>query len=312
MKEKWLKWAVLEAVVRVLSNALQKAVNDLTHVFGTVLYMTAAIGLVQAVLGIIVARFAKEKIKMHPVGLFGSITFGLLAVVAITLSFLVFAKGGQLGVHAFIVTLGIVPGALLDRFLFKHPIRPLQGLGVGIAVLAGYCALDCPSLEETRRLPLWVFLSFAAMLVMTLNQAVSQKIQSYTTPMAKNFWGGLTIFLAAGTALLIIGPHKLQSPDLLRLTKVAVIIGALSVFLWTFNLWAYQGGAFIALKKLVVNGNYIFMGAAGGALFFGERVTLKQFVGFALYGTAFLLVDREAWVFVCTKLNRARTSPLEV
>jgi len=121
--------------------------------------------------------------------------------------------------------------------------------------------------------------------------------------MAKNFWGGLTIFLAAGTVLLIIGPQQMQSPEFFRLTKVAVMIGALSVFLWTFNLWAYQGGAFIALKKLVVNGNYIFMGTVGGALFFRERVTVNQLIRFTLYCMAFLLADRETLAFVRTKLK---------
>lgn len=106
MKEKWLKWAVLEAIVRVLSNALQKAVNDLTHVVGTVLYLTAAIGFVQAVLGIVVARFAKEKIKMHLIGLLGSVAFGLLAVVAITLSFLSSLKEDSLA-----FTLSSLPSA---------------------------------------------------------------------------------------------------------------------------------------------------------------------------------------------------------
>ena len=303
MKEKWPKWALLEGLVRVLSNLLQKRMSDLTsHSFGAILLLTMLIGLVQALLGLFVAHTTKEKLWMHRIGNSGSVAFGVLAFFGINLSFLVFAEGGQLSIHVLIVTLGIIPGALCDRYLFGHSFRPTQLLGIGVAVTAGYCALDAPSLASFTKLPIWVWCSVGTMLLMTANQVISQKIQTYTTPMAKNVWGGGTIAFLGGVSL-IAQPFHIAAAEWNRLFLTSSLIGMLSVLLWTFNLWAYRDGAYIALKKLVVNGSLLFFGSVFG-MFSGERISVTQGAGFFLYLIAFCLTDRDTWDFIQKKWHK--------
>ena len=300
MKEKWLKWAGLEGVVRVASNILQKTVQDLLRESGSVLYLTALIGLAQSVLGFMVAKSTKEKLWMSWRGNVGSVLFGALALLAIVCTFLVFANDGPLSGHVFVVSLSIIPGAVVDRLFFGYRFRSSQILGIGIAVLAGYCVL-LPSVSKMGGLPAWLGFSVLTATLMTLNQGISQAIQVYTTPMAKNVWGGLTIFLGASTLFVVSGSDMGSVIAYKRLTAASLEIGVLSVFLWTFNLWAYQGGAYIALKKLVVNGTLIVTGMLVGVLGFGEQVTPVQMVGFALYVLAFVLVDREIWTFLLAR-----------
>src|SRR3989344_9632810 len=51
------------------------------------------------------------------------------------------------------------------------------------------------------------------------------------------------------------------------------VIGLIVVGMWAFNLLSYKGGAYIALKKLVMNGTYLITAMFCGALCFGEKIT---------------------------------------
>lgn len=317
MKEKWLGWAVSESFIRVISNALQKTIGDLMKTAGPVFYGTAVMGLTQAILGFIGVKATKQKIiaecekadyfgvkrtVIDRRGIIGSTFFGAIAVACITLSFLVFSYGGKLILHVFIVTLGIIPGAFIDRIFFGYKLTKLQVLGILIAIMAGYSALGAPSLYELTHLPIWMLFSFLTMLGMAINQGITQKIQNIN-PLVKNFWGGITIFVLAGIIGIIFGSINPVSAYPVKIATVSAEIGVLFVLLWTVNLYAYKGGAFIVIKKLVVNAGYIILGALWGTAFFKESLSLLHILGFVLYCIAFILVDKKTWQLIKSKLG---------
>jgi drug/metabolite transporter (DMT)-like permease len=109
--------------------------------------------------------------------------------------------------------------------------------------------------------------------------------------MVKNFWGGLTTVILGGVGLWHFPVERYP----LNLTVVSLLIGMIVIFMWIFNLLAYKGGAYISLKKLVMNGSYLIMATMTGALFFGEAITIAKVVGIILFSAAFILMDKGTW-----------------
>lgn len=296
MPRKWMIWSAFESVIRLISSIFQKSVENITATsFGFVLYATLLIGFVQGVAGLIILRCRKKAISSSAVNIIGSIGFGIFGVIAICLSFLVFARGGQLSIHVFITSMSIVPGALIDRFVFKHYLSMRQWSGVLVAVVAAYVMLGMPSFDGVTGLQLWVWFSFGTMIAMAINQGITQHIKD-VDPFVKNFWGGTTIFILAGIGLTIFGGNPISSYPY-KLTLVSVIIGALSVLLWTVNVLAYKDGASIAIKKLVVNGSYLGVALVVGAMGFGEEVTLYKISALIFFLVGFILLDNPTWKF---------------
>ncbi|MBU1036969.1 hypothetical protein KKF32_02950 [Patescibacteria group bacterium] len=305
---RWLKWTFLEAGTRAVNKALQKVIGVTSSSIGHTFYAIFLVGLVQTVVGSAVIIFKKKKVLVESTHLIGALLFGILAFFCTTVSFIVFLYGGEVGVNTFIITLSIVPGAFIDWIFFKHRLFTRQWLGVMIAIWSGYFVLNCPSLKEVMHLPLWVFLSLATMMAVAINQGITQKIKRID-PMVKNFWGGLmTAILGIGGLLWFNLHYSLNFSDFIRgfpskLIWISIIFGIIVILMWIFNLLAYKGGAYIALKKLVMNGSYLTMAMIIGILLFGEAFTIYKLLGFLFYCFAFILMDSKTWNFITGKFQ---------
>lgn len=226
-------------------------------------------------------------------------------MVVTVLGFAVFYCGGDVGVNVFIITLSIIPGAIVDQLFFGHHLNLRQWLGVGVGILGGYAVLGTPSLQELKSMPLWVWLSFGVMLGATLNQVITQKIRKADI-FLHNFWGGLMTVVLCLTALSLLGQMRVVFTNPLTLVKLLVVsflIGLVVVMMWSFNLLSYKGGASIALKKLVMNGTYLVLAMLGGMIFFGEILTKGKVSGVILYLIAFGLMDDNTWRFLIYQLK---------
>ncbi|OHA24772.1 MAG: hypothetical protein A3D52_00445 [Candidatus Taylorbacteria bacterium RIFCSPHIGHO2_02_FULL_44_36] len=202
--EKWMKWTLCEAGTKTSSKILQKVVGNVCVSLAHTFLATIIVGLVQIVAGLIVARLQKVRLLGNRFNIVGSCLFGFFAVISTVLAFGAFFYGGDMGVNTFIITLSIVPGALIDRFFFNHKLNGREWLGVCIAILAGYAIIGWPSLAEFAKLPLWVWLSFGTMMSVAINQGITQKIKK-VDPFVKNFWGGLTTVIFCFVVLVVLG-----------------------------------------------------------------------------------------------------------
>ncbi len=305
MLAKWLKWTFLESLTRTTSKLLQKVIGGVSVGIAHTFFATTVIGFIQIIVGFVVAKVRKEKLITNRTNIIGSCFFGLFATVGTVLPFIVFYLGGDIGINTFIATLSIVPGALIDRFVFKNRLGYRKWLGILIAVLGGYVILELPSLKELILLPLWVWLSFAMMFSGAINQGITQKIKT-VDPFVKNFWGGLVTF-----SIALIGLAILNSTDLLfnfnspmpKLWLSSIVIGVIVIALWTFNLISYKAGAQIAIKRLVMSGAYLIMVMILGVLLFGESLTMYKVSGILLFLVAFIFMDDESWHFFKMKLK---------
>jgi drug/metabolite transporter (DMT)-like permease len=299
MFAKWMKWTFLEAVSKTLTKTLSKLIGQLSVIPAHAFLATFVMGLVQTIGGFMMAKTKRVKIITDAGSIFGACMFGFFATVAGVLGFTVFFLGGDMGVNTFVITLAIVPGALIDVIFFKHSLTPRKWLGVGVAVLAGYSILGWPSLAEVVALPIWVWLSFIMMMSVAINQGITQKIKKID-PFVKNFWGGFTTMVLALAGLLFLGATDLLiefSRPIPQIWLSSAVIGVIVIGMWSFNLLSYRGGAQIAIKKLVLNGSYLTMAMVVGILLFGETLTVAKIVGVATYLVAFVLMDDNTWQY---------------
>lgn len=307
MNKSWIRWTILEAGTKTASKLLQKTVGMASTTPGHTFYGAALIGFVQTIVGVVLAKRREKKLCAGWANVIGSILFGIFAVISTVLGFLVFLYGGEIGVNTFIITLSIVPGAMIDDFFFENHLSKRQWGGIFIAILAGYAVLDAPSLEEILTLPLWVWLSVIMMLTAAVNQGVTQRIRQID-PYVKNFWGGLTtLILGTGGYFLVDSPQELLSYEQIgRLTALSLVIGIVVVLMWVYNVLAYQAGAYIAIKKLLLNGVYLSTTMVAGVLIFDEKMTVWKALGVLSYFGAFLLMDESTWNFVVGRRRLGR------
>ncbi len=304
--ERWMYWTLGEAGMKTLTKLLQKVVGITSAIFSHVLLATIIIGIVQTIFGFISCKYRNIKLFSNAKEIVGACIFGLFAFGASVLGFSVFLLGGDMGVNTFIITLSIIPGAIIDQIFFKHKLAPQQWIGVFIAIIAGYTILECPSISQIATLPLWVWLSFGAMVLVAINQGITQKIKSIN-PMLKNFWGGLTTTIFALIVIITI----LYSGKAIGIEKTnavfwssSFLIGFIVVLMWTCNVMSYKQGAYIALKKLVMNGAYLTAIMILGSIFFPEEhFTSAKLYGVFIYLLAFCLIDEGTWKFISSSMK---------
>ena len=298
--EKWMRWTFAEAGTKTVSKLLQKVIGVAAANWATALLATFVISLVQVVSGFSVVKAQKKSLLPSADQIIGSCFFGVFAFIATTLAFVVFVYNGDVGVNTFIITLSIVPGAIIDRVFFGNKLNKRQWLGVAFAILAGYAVLGFPSLSAAVSQPTWVWMSLGIPMAVAINQGITQKIKAVDS-FVKNFWGGLTTLVLSLAGLALAGSLGVLvdfSGNMKKIWAVSGLIGVIVVAMWSFNLLSYKGGASIALKKLVMNGSYLVAAMLGGVFFFGESLTFGKASGVALFMAAFALMDKGTWEFV--------------
>jgi drug/metabolite transporter (DMT)-like permease len=298
--EKWMKWTLAEAGTRTSSKMFQKIIGTICPSFAHTFFAAWVVGLVQIIGGFVMARVCGKKILTDKISILGSCLFGLIAGINTVLPFIIFLLRGDIGINVFIITLAIVPGALIDKFFFGYKLNRVEWFGISIAIFAGYSILNWPSLSEFVKLPLWVWLSTINMFLVAINQGITQKIK-IVNPFVKNFWGGLTtcIFALGGLAVLDALPLITDfSGSMPKLWVSATITGCIVIGFWSFNLMSYKRGASIALKKLVMNSAYLTTAMLLGVLIFKEPFTTAKISGMFFYLIAFCLMDRETRSFL--------------
>lgn len=296
-----MKWAILEGFTKTASRTLQKIIGNTTVSWEGTFLAAGIVGLVQVVVAAGTATKQKIKLFKDIPGIFGSAMFGILALISTVLGFATFVYGGDIGISTFIITMGIIPGMLIDMIFFKYRSRIREWVGIAIAVFAGWAMLGFPH-DTNAGIPLWIWLACANSLAVAINQGITQAVKK-VDPMFKNFWGGLASCVGALCILIFIGDNNyiFSSIGINKIWFASALIGCVTVAMWSFNLLSYKTGASIALKKLVMSATYLLSTLILGYFFFEETLTIGKIVAFPLFCIAFILMDKKAWGFVTGK-----------
>ncbi len=290
---RWIRWTMLEAITRVFNKIFSKKVGVLSSTFDQSLVATMIIGVIQTVVGGTVVIAKRQSLIKNRVFVLGSCLFGVNAFLCTVLPFYIFTLGGDMGINAFIITMSIIPGAFIDRIFFNHRGDRYQWFGILLFVFAGWSILGFPSLGYFIKLPLWIYLSFITMILVAINQGITQKIRD-VDPFVKNFWGGfITLFLGviwlmARGSLKVLTDFSLTNQ---RIYGVAVVMGLIVVIAWSLNLMSYKGGAYIVLKKYIMDSFQLIMIMVSGVVIFHEPMTIGKIIGVCVFILAFPLMD---------------------
>lgn len=301
-KENWQKWTVLEGLTKTASRTLQKVAGITSNNWGGAFLVAGIIGFVQVTSSLIAFSKSGEKIFGDIKCVLGSMLFGLLALVSTIFGIATFLYGGDISTSTFIFTLSIVPGMIIDILFFKYRASKVEWLGIVIAIIAGWVALDFPRLNSLSSFPTWIWFALGTMLTVAINQGIVQSIKQ-VTPMFKNFWGGMVALVLSPIIMFVIGEEKLltsfSNNKILWFTSVA--IGFVVVAMWSFNLLSYKEGASIALKKLVMNGTNLVSTTILGYLIFHEEITIGKIIAIPLFVLTYILMDKKAYNFIFQK-----------
>jgi len=300
MKKSWIFWAGLQAGITTLSIIFQKCVFTNSKLFEYALLGALIIGVIQVIGGLIITNIKGVNILTTKKYFIGSCLFGLGATLATIISFAIYQLEGDLGIYACMLSLSIIPGALIDYMAFGKRLNKLQCYGVLVAGLAGWSILNWPNFSAIKGLPLWFWLACTNMMVVTLNQITTKWIKD-VNPFVKNVWGGATTTFLASALLIGYGWYtginvKWISPEAIRIEIGSIVVGLFVIGLWTANVMTYKKGAYVAIKKLVVNGgSLIAINILGSIIFPKEHMTIGKIIGICLYLFAFMLIDENTW-----------------
>ncbi len=289
-------FTLFEAACRTAIKILQKIIGVLGKTFAHAFLASAIVGFTQALISLISLKAARQKIFPGWFNFCGACLFGINATIVTSLSFAVFSLGGDVGINSFIMTLTIVPGALIDRFFFKEKLNYIQWLGLLLAVFAGYSILGWPSLKKFLELPLWIWLSFTITLSLAFNMGIARRIKTIN-PLAKNFWGGLVTLLLSLIGFALLGKLNLLNDFSAPMQKFwisSIISGIVVIGVWSFSVMSYRRGAPIAFKGLVMYGTYLISAMLLGIIIFNEPLTAPKIIGIPIYLLAYALMNKNS------------------
>lgn len=295
-KNDWRRWTLGESLAKISSATLQKQIGIASSSGVGVVLGNLMIGIAQMISVFFVLCLQKKTPKDSFVHILFSLMFGALAFASTMFSMSAYRLGGEVSVVVFIITLSVIPGAIIDTIFFKHPLVLRQWVGVGIGLLGGYLVLGAPNLTSLANLPTWVLLAFGTACTVATNQGLSQKIKGIN-PLVKNFWGGLSTAVLALCAFTFVGLPDFSSESTWKIVWFSVPIGIIVVLMWTCNVRAYRDGAHIAEKKLMLNGLYLAFAMVVGCTFYGETLTFGKALGVPLFVVATALLDNTLWEF---------------
>jgi hypothetical protein len=309
MRDPWLKWVFAESVSKTIGRSLLKFVGVSGGSLASVLVVVLVTGIIQMNVGWHVAKMRGEKNPLKNPGwpAFGSVIFGLTAALMLTLGAFAFTyPGAEVGLTTFIVTMSIIPGAFVDRLFFGTPITTRVWIGIAVFLAAGYATLDFPSLGVLLTPPVWVWITLLGASLSVVNEAVTRKLGlTKTSGMTFNFWVGLAKTLMALAGLSVSGGWVSMANLSKAFWLAAVVIALNEVAMNTAKLFAYEGGVFIALKKVAERGFYLVLAIMAGWIFYGEEIGVGKALGVLGFAAAFALMDHDTWRFVTGRIGKS-------
>lgn len=300
----WEKWAVGEGLMKTASAVLQKVAGIAINVPALATAYSLIIGIAQFLSGVIGKRSDLRALMLPIDQIIWPITFGFFASIANVLGPVAFMYDADLTARTLLVLCSVIPGAFIGMAFFGEKYDGFQWLGILVFLASAWAIMDFPVWDSAGGVPVWVWITLVVTLTNAINEGVTKKAALKLTPWVNNFWIGASTIFWSGLGLVVFsafgGMDSANVSDVFL--AVAVGTGVIVVFMTAFKLMAYKDNAWIALKKILMNGTYLIGAAILGLIFFGESVTYGKVIGVALFLLALLLSDKKARGFVWGKV----------
>jgi drug/metabolite transporter (DMT)-like permease len=294
MIESWILWAFAEGGLRSVNRILSKSVGSAGKTLSGSLLSTMVIGCVQATGGLLLSFAGKKKLLLPFSEIKGSIFFGLAATAMTVLSIYVFTfKGADVGVNAFIFTLSVIPGTLIDAYFFSHKLARAQWIGMAVFLVAAYAYLNFPSLDVLLNLPAWIMISLLVALLGSINEALT-KVSRKLDPFVNNFWIGLTTIVSCSIAFAFLGSWELIQSLGVSFWIGSAIIGIVVLAMIMAKLMSYKEGGHIAVKSIIMQSSSLILATFLGVIIYNEQLTAGKIIGIMGFIIAVLLIKKNS------------------
>lgn len=304
----WMKFAVGEGLTKTVSSLVQKTVG---REMGTLVMGAVAgiiIGIIQCASGL--ASFFKRSKKVSLVpevrSVMWALIFGFMASTFGTIwSIYTFTLGADIGIRTLLIMGSIIPGAIMDRVIWKDEFKAPQILGIFVFLVAVWAMLDFPSAKMVLHLPVWVPAVLVITFTQSINEALSRASSVKMDPWVNNFWvGGSSVFCCITALVAMV---LFSGGATLKLTNTfllgSIVLGGIVIFMIALKMLSYFGGGTIALKKVVMNGVFLVTSATAGIIVYNEPFTAGKVVGAILFFVSFALTDNATRKFVFAKIK---------
>ncbi|MEK7208930.1 MAG: hypothetical protein AAB677_01575 [Patescibacteria group bacterium] len=289
----WTKFAVGEGLTKTANSLVGKFLGVAAGSLAMAAVAGVIIGIIQMISGFAGYALGKRN-KANQSGLLFpdkrsvglAIMFGLMASIFGTIwSIYTFTLGADIGVRTLLIMGSIVPGAVLDRILWRDKLTIAQLLGIAVFLVAAWAMLDFPALSMLVALPIWVPAVLVITFTQAINEALSRAASVKLSPWVNNFWVGattiITCLIAIPLLVVISGGVNLSLSPLFVFG--AIISGFLVVPMIAWKLLSYAGGGTIAMKKVIMQGTYLITAVIAGVLVYHEPLTIGKEVGTVLF-----------------------------
>jgi hypothetical protein len=254
-----------KTTVKIFQNLFGRVANNWAHCWFASLIM----GITQVVSGLVTAKRYNTTIFVEKTIIIWSCIWGASALISSMGSFVAFLDlKADMVVNTFIVTLSLVPGALLGKLFFNEPFTRRTAFGMIVGIFSGWFVLGCPSVSKILSFPIWVWGSLVTMFFNAINNCIDKKItllnkieekklnRERKLNHVKNAWGGLTTAILCLLIIFIIGRGNMFLDFSRQMGWIwfgSIVIGILVYLMASFSLFAYTDNTTVPLKKLAMN-----------------------------------------------------------
>ena len=298
----WQFYTVAEGLTKTASAIFQKVAGVAMNSGSLAMIYSLGIGVLQIIAGIIGMRVKagnenRAEVSFEFRQILWPVAFGFFASLANISGPLAFMHDADLTARTLIVLCSIIPGTFIGMAFFGERYDFWQWLGIGVFLFAVWAILNFPRWDiSSGEVPIWVWITLVPLFTNAINEGLTKKAAVKLDIWSNSFWIGVStviwsqIFLFvwwiwAGEVSLNIGKAFVWA---------TLITGVIVIFMISFKFLAYKSDAWIALKKILMNGTYLVTAAVVGFLFFDEALTFGKFVGIGAFLLALLLSDKKA------------------
>jgi len=291
MQNKWIKWGFIEGVMKASGKIIRKPLGVASKSLAGSMLATFIIGIIQSIGGLTGIVLGKKRILSSKNEIFGGIIFGLVASIMTVIGIWVFTyKEADVGIATFLITLAVVPGAIIDWLFFGKKLKKHQLIALLIFVVTAYCFLNFPPLIYFFELPVWILLSLALALLASINEVTSKLVRKMDV-WVYNFWVGLTTMVVSFAGVVFFYKDNINLQDTRKILIISSLNGIIVLIMICAKLMSYKKGGYIALKSLVMQSTHLILATVFGVIFYNEVLTSGKIIGMVGFIFSFSLMN---------------------
>lgn len=308
----WRKWAVLEGFSKTASAVFQKMAGMASNSEGLAFIYTTILGVFHAVPGFCMLlrrpeREIAELLVPDLRSIMWPIAFGFCTTISNVVGPVAFMYHADLTARTLLILCSVVPASFLGMAFLGQKLDCVQWVGIVTFLAAAWAILDFPMWDGAGEVPLWVWITLLGTMSNAINELLVSKAALRLDVWVHNFWSGVSgmVWGIVGLLVLVLIAPRVAMDMNIDFFVAAVGTGVIVCFSSYFKFLAYKNDAWIALKKIVMNGTYLISATLIGLLAYQERFTIGKGMGIALFVLALAFSDTKVRGVVASRVLRA-------